>query len=130
DMIIDYTFFTPVQNVRQMLRFGYLTSSSATATTRLGYGDNTVLGKSTFSGKSVDPTSVLVKYTYAGDSDLDGDADGVDIGRWAAHFTCELVGMGSSSWTEGDWYYDGDVDGIDAGLWAASFTGELGGNGL
>ena len=81
---------------------------------------------------SVDSTSVLIKFTYAGDADLDGDADGVDIGKWAINFTGELGGGPTATrvWSQGDWDYDGDVDGVDAGLWATTFTGELGGNGL
>jgi len=73
-----------------------------------------------------------VKYTYYGDADLDGDADGVDIGKWAVNFTGELGGGASATkgWSQGDWDYDGDVDGVDAGLWATDFTGELGGDGL
>jgi hypothetical protein len=136
DMIIDYTapVGTLVTQVRQHLQAGRLFSSSATAKTRLGYADNNAFAtpKSTFSGQSVDPTSVLIKYTYAGDADLDGDADGVDIGKWATSFTGELAGGASATkvWTQGDWDYDGDVDGADAGLWSTAFTGELGGGGL
>ncbi|HEY7087752.1 MAG TPA: autotransporter-associated beta strand repeat-containing protein, partial [Tepidisphaeraceae bacterium] len=131
-MVIDYTgpVGTQVSDIRNHLRAGRLSTSSGTATTRLGYGDNAVLGKSTFGGVSVDTSSILVKYTYAGDADLDGDADGVDIGTWATNFTGELGGTGSAVWTQGDWDYDGDVDGVDAGLWAQAFTGELGGGGL
>src|SRR5262249_377192 len=68
----------------------------------------------------------------AGDANLDGDADGVDIGTWATNFTGELGGSATATfgWTQGDWDYDGDVDGVDAGLWATAFTGELGGAGL
>jgi hypothetical protein len=87
--------------------------------------------RTTFAGVSVDSTSLLIKYTYAGDSDFDGDADGVDIGNWATGFTGELGGMDATkTWHQGDWDYDGDVDGVDAGLWAVAFTGELGGGGL
>jgi hypothetical protein len=131
-MIIDYSgsVGTQVTDVRNHLKNGRLTTSSGTATTRLGYGDNAVLGKTTFAGQSVDTSSILIKYTYAGDADLDGDADGVDIGTWATNFTGELGGTGSMVWTQGDWDYDGDVDGVDAGLWAQAFTGELGGGGL
>ncbi|HEY7089090.1 MAG TPA: hypothetical protein VH518_13430, partial [Tepidisphaeraceae bacterium] len=134
-MVLDYTSSSPVGTVRQLLKAGAATgfgivSSSATATTRIGYGDNAVLGKTTFAGQSVNSSSVLLKYTYAGDADLDGDADGVDIGTWATNFTGELGGTGSQVWTQGDWDYDGDVDGVDAGLWAQAFTGELGGAGL
>jgi hypothetical protein len=136
-MILDYDGAPAgqVQDVRSLIRNGVNTargiiSSSSTATTRLGYGDNAVLNKSIFGGQSVDTSSILIKYTYAGDADLDGDADGVDIGTWATNFTGELGGTGSNVWTQGDWDYDGDVDGVDAGLWAQAFTGELGGGGL
>src|SRR5262249_50722819 len=136
DQIIDYG--TPGPNailtaqVRQWIHDGVITTAAATPTTRLGYGDNAVLHKTTFSGQSVGNSSMLIKYTYAGDSDLDGDADGVDIGTWATNFTGELGGGAGATrvWTQGDWDYDGDVDGVDAGLWATAFTGELGGTGL
>jgi hypothetical protein len=104
--------------------------------TALGYGlASDVLtpdagGVYTFHGQTVQPTDTIVKYTYYGDADLDGDADGVDIGTWATNFTGELGGTGTMSWTQGDWDYDGDVDGVDASLWAQAFTGELGGAGL
>src|SRR5262249_33608434 len=77
-------------------------------------------------------SQVRIAYTYRGDGDLDGDADGVDIGTWATNFTGELGGGAGATriWTQGDWDYDGDVDGVDAGLWATAFTGELGGTGL
>src|SRR5262249_6053265 len=130
-LVIDYTTIgSQLESLRGALRTGALTSTVATATTRLGYGDNMVLGKTTFAGVAPDSTSILIKYTYAGDSDLDGDADGVDIGTWATNFTGELGGVGTQVWTQGDWDYDGDVDGVDAGLWAQAFTGELGGAGL
>jgi hypothetical protein len=103
----------------------------ADATHGLGYADNATLGRTTFSGQSVDATSVLIKYTLFGDGDLDGDADGVDIGKWATNFTGELGGSASATmnWSQGDWDYDGDVDGADASKWATAFTGELGGGG-
>jgi hypothetical protein len=145
DLIVDYPSGgpSPASDIREMLIAGHnggtwdgpgLSSATAAAdhTKSLGYADNSTLNQSTFSGQSVDPTSVLVKYTYYGDADLDGDADGVDIGNWALNFTGELGGGPSATrgWTQGDWDYDGDVDGVDAGLWATAFTGELGGAGL
>jgi hypothetical protein len=141
DLIIDYTGASPLNTIANQIKSGRaggawngtgITSSAAASTphTALGYGEASVLGLSSFSGQSVDSTSVLVKYTYYGDADLDGDADGVDIGTWATNFTGELGGSGPKHWTDGDWDYDGDVDGVDAGLWAQAFTGELGGGGL
>src|SRR5262249_41217809 len=91
---------------------------ASTPLTALGYGEaSTVLGANggTFSGESVDSTAMLVKWTRVGDANLDGDADGVDIGTWATNFTGELGGTGSKVWTDGDWDYDGDFDGGRAG---------------
>ncbi|HEY7091190.1 MAG TPA: hypothetical protein VH518_24045, partial [Tepidisphaeraceae bacterium] len=139
-MIIDYDLFSPVAQVRNQLHQGHsngwtgdgIVSSSAAAdhTKAIGYLDTATNPRSIFAGQSVDSTSVLLGYTYFGDADLDGDADGVDIGTWATNFTGELGGTGTMVWTQGDWDYDGDVDGVDAGLWAQAFTGELGGGGL
>ncbi|HEY7088119.1 MAG TPA: VCBS repeat-containing protein [Tepidisphaeraceae bacterium] len=142
-LILDYIGASPASVIRGYLTSGRnggtwngpgLASSSATAAPRraLGYADNTSFAtpRTSFAGQSVDATSILIKYTYVGDADLDGDTDGVDIGSWAINFTGELSGTGSSVWSRGDWDYDGDVDGVDAGLWATAFTGELGGSGL
>ncbi|HEY7118129.1 MAG TPA: VCBS repeat-containing protein, partial [Tepidisphaeraceae bacterium] len=99
-LILDYTGASPASAVRDYLVSGRnggawngpgLASSSAGAASRraLGYADNNSLAtpRTAFAGQSVDATSILIKYTYLGDADLDGDADGVDIGIWATHFT-------------------------------------------
>ncbi|HEY7086716.1 MAG TPA: autotransporter-associated beta strand repeat-containing protein [Tepidisphaeraceae bacterium] len=151
DLVLDYTSTSPISTVRAQIRNAYngglwnqpgISTSLGGAiisgppnvigkTAALGYAEASALGNpSTFNGQSVDSTTVIVKYTLAGDSDLDGDADGVDIGNWATNFTGELGGTGSQVWSQGDWDYDGDVDGVDAGIWAQNFTGELGGGGL
>jgi hypothetical protein len=110
-------------------------SSSLAAVTPhrgVGYALASSLGVTSFAGEGVAPNDILIRYTLTGDADLDGDADGVDIGKWAVNFTGELGGGAGSTkvWSQGDWDYDGDVDGVDAGLWAQAFTGELGGAGL
>jgi autotransporter-associated beta strand protein len=123
--------------VRALVNAGYtagawtgpgITSSTAAAgtSTGIGYADNSVLGLTSFKGVDVGPTDVLVKYTYYGDADLDGDVDGNDVGRWATNFTGS-GGSTAKTWLEGDWDYDGDVDGNDVGRWAVNFTGSGGG---
>jgi autotransporter-associated beta strand protein len=126
-----------VADVAALVKSGYaggawtgpgLTSSTAAAAgnTGIGFADTSVLNLSDGTGVSVGPTDVLVKYTYYGDADLDGDVDGNDVGAWAVNFT----GSGGSStktWIQGDWDYDGDVDGNDVGRWAVNFTGSGGG---
>jgi hypothetical protein len=101
-------------------------AANASGTTAIGYGTAGFLNKSMFKGVSVGPTDVLVKYTYYGDADLDGDVDGNDVGAWAVNFTGS-GGSTTKTWTEGDWDYDGDVDGNDVGRWAVNFTGSGGG---
>ena len=86
----------------------------------------------TLSGQTYDADSVLVKFTYRGDADLDGDADLVDLSQWAASFSGSLANppIPTTLWTQGDWDYDGDTDLVDLSLWSANFTGNLNGGGL
>ena len=86
----------------------------------------------TLSGRSYDADSVLVKFTYRGDADLDGDSDLGDLGFWADSFTGDLGSPATPTtfWTQGDWDYDGDTDLDDLGFWSSTFTGDLGGGGL
>lgn len=86
----------------------------------------------TLRGKSFDDNSQIVRFTYLGDADLDGDVDASDVAKWALNFTGELSGgpTATKAWTQGDWDKDGDVDASDVAKWALNFTGELSGAGL
>jgi autotransporter-associated beta strand protein len=120
-------------DVRSVIASGALSTSNpppAGKTAGLGYaqGDDPIISGlgGSFGGESFTAADTIVKYTYLGDADLDGDVDGVDVGKWATNFT----GSGGSTakvWTQGDWDYDGDVDGVDVGKWATNFTGSGGG---
>jgi hypothetical protein len=125
DFILDYTGGTPVDQFRQWIKAGHdlgtgITSSSATASTRLGYGDNAVLNRSTFSGQSVDSTSILVKYTYAGDANLDGVVDSSDLAALA------MAWQQAAFWTSGDFNYDHVVNVDDLDLLAANWLAGVG----
>jgi autotransporter-associated beta strand protein len=63
---------------------------------------------STFAGLPIDATSVLLKYTYAGDANLNGRIDTDD-------YTLLDRGLarGGSSWITGDFTYDGQVTSAD-----------------
>src|SRR5262249_40861432 len=117
DLVLDYTGVSPLPAIRGSIRVAYhggawnfpgMLRSRAAPTpnpgesgkTALGYGEASVLHLSSFDGLSVSSGSLLIKYTYFGDADLDGDADGVDIGTWATNFTGELGGLGSKVWTD------------------------------
>ncbi|HYO08557.1 MAG TPA: autotransporter-associated beta strand repeat-containing protein [Tepidisphaeraceae bacterium] len=60
-------------------------------------------------GHVVDATSVLIAYTYAGDTNLDGKLDGDDYFRIDSHVNAP----GAGGWASGDFDYNGRVDGDD-----------------
>ena len=115
--VIDYTgaVGTLVGDVRGHLLAGRLTSSSADASRRIGYGDNAVLNKPTFGGQTVDASNILIKFTYGGDSNLDGQVDVTDLGALATSWQT------SAPWTGGDFNYDGFVDVSDLGILATNW---------
>jgi hypothetical protein len=81
----------------------------------LGYADNANLGKTTFQLQTVDSTTVLVKWTFQGDADLDGKVNVTDLG---------LLGVGwqtNDDWWHGDYDYSGYVDITDLGLNATNW---------
>jgi hypothetical protein len=89
-----------------------LISSLAAADTRFGYGQANTLGLNSFDGVPVSGANVLVKYTYAGDANLDGKVDKTDLGLLA-------LGWNSSGfWTSGDFNYDGLINVSDFKLLA------------
>jgi hypothetical protein len=63
---------------------------------------------STFDNQTVVITDVLVKFTYIGDANIDGQVDGSDYTRIDNGFNNHLTG-----WINGDFNYDGVVDGSD-----------------
>ena len=69
-----------------------------------------------FSGQTVDATSALVKFTYYGDLDLDGDVDMTDANTLESNF-----GKTGAIWTDGDLNYDGTVNTADFDLLALKY---------
>ena len=60
-------------------------------------------------------STVTVKPTYAGDFNIDGVVDGLDLNVWKSNF-----GAGTA-WPMGDVNYDGVVNGLDLDLCKANF---------
>jgi hypothetical protein len=103
-----------------------ITSSTAAADTShltaIGVIQNSVNGQDALYGQgavsagplglfdAADPnnTDVLVKYTYYGDTNLDGKVDGSDYSRLDNGFSHHLTG-----WYNGDFNYDGIINGSD-----------------
>ena len=94
-----------------------------TAGGNLFYGDGTG-GFPQFYGVSVDSNSILLKYTYVGDSNLDGKVDANDVGFFQAGFDDSNQGgtlAQQLGWAVGDYDYNGTVDGNDVGYFQAGF---------
>ncbi len=125
DLLIDYDgLASPLLSVEGWIRTASnagvwdgpgLTSSAARtaplAITTLGAlrGDEyRALGNTSFDNEPVDDSSVLVKYTYFGDVDFNGQVDGSDYNNIDFGFL-----TGRSGWANGDVDFNGQVDGSD-----------------
>jgi hypothetical protein len=133
-IVIDYPVgSTTIATVQNQIKNGFhggdwtgngITSSAAAAAassphkTALGYADLTSPG--TFLGQTVDGSAVGVRYTYAGDANLDGKVDTLDFNALAANF-----GGSGKVWTQADFNYDGTVDTLDFNNLAANFGQQL-----
>lgn len=139
-MLVDYTGSSPILTIRAYALSGYnggawtgtgLTSTTAAAnpsTRAVGFGEaKDVLGLSgnntaTWDGYTVDATSILVRYTLAGDANLDGSVGFADLVKVAQNYGNS---SGSAIWTQGDFDYDGKVDFSDLVKVAQTYGGAL-----
>jgi hypothetical protein len=121
NLIVDYPGDTPdgpVNELRQDLRDGALFTSVGGPTHALGYADNSVLELPSIWGRTFpmgDFTQLLVKYTFVGDADLNGDVDVADLGALASHW------QSAGYWSDGDFDYNGTIDVNDLGLRASNW---------
>jgi autotransporter-associated beta strand protein len=98
---------TAAGNASHLTALGVIQNSVDGKTTGAAlYGSGTTLGL--FDGYSPLSSDVLVKYTYYGDTNLDGMVDGTDYSRIDNGYA-----KGLSGWYNGDFNYDGVVDGSD-----------------
>jgi hypothetical protein len=125
-MIVDYGSSTPIASLTTAVTKAYaggawsgsgITSSSAGASGLYTVGlaeSRDILGSSggTWRGRSVDGTAVLLRFTYAGDADLNGAISGDDYGT----IDFNLLVKGSSGYFNGDFNFDGVINGDDYGI--------------
>jgi dockerin type I repeat protein len=138
DMVVDYSGATsPRADIRARLVGGFnngawngtgIASSVAAAVaanpssnnkTGLGYAEASQVlsaGSTIFSGQSADSDAVLIRYTYYGDSNLDGVVSSSDFDVLASNFN-----MSGREWVDGDFNYDGTVNALDFNALATNF---------
>jgi len=130
-MILDYSGATPLLSIQAGLVSGYngglwtgtgIRSSIAAATpgTALGFAEATDLYTSfpaAFARQSIDNTSIVVRYTLAGDANLDKHVDTIDFNLLAGSF-----GVSGKRWFNADFDYNGTVNTIDFNQLVANFS--------
>ncbi len=87
--------------------------------TALGYASAGSIGLNTFAGQSVNPTDTLIRYTYYGDTNLDGKVNALDFNALATNFGKT---PGSDVWSQGDFNFDGNVNTQDFTALAGNFN--------
>jgi hypothetical protein len=131
-MIVDYSGASPLVSISNMIRNGTydgindsasgIISSTAIIAgntshpVALGYGEASTLGISTFEGESVDTTSILIRYTFEGDANLDGVVNALDFNVLATNY-----GGAGKIWTQGDANADGIVNSKDFDILANNY---------
>src|SRR5688572_8917184 len=116
DLIVDYTGASVEGQVRQWVKDGrtpgsasgiFVTPGTPDDDKALAVADNAAWGKSSFNGINIDADTVVGKYTYFGDANLDGKVTGDDYLNVDAN-----LGTGDS-WLEGDFNMSGVTTGDD-----------------
>ncbi|HRK29636.1 MAG TPA: family 16 glycosylhydrolase [Tepidisphaeraceae bacterium] len=121
-LVLDYSGASPAESVRLLLLAGSssgtgLVSSMANESFRLGFAEGAAIrpGGGEFAGQAVDATSIVVAFTSAGDTNLDGTVNLDDFTALASSFGA------SGLWSAGDFSYDGQVNLDDFTQLAANF---------
>jgi hypothetical protein len=129
-ILLDYSDTSPLLAIQSLLTVGYadgvwngdgIVSSVAAGTPNraLGFAEATDIGSpSTFAGRAIDNSTILIRYTVNGDADLDQDVDVADLGTLASNWQ-----LSSKRWSQGNFDYsvDGLVNVNDLGMLASNW---------
>jgi hypothetical protein len=134
DAVVDYGAENPTDGIMALIRSGFndyawnghgIASSAAANDTRqltaIGVLDNALYGYTDFAGQPVDETSVLIKYTWYGDADLNGEVNYDDYLQWEGG-----LGGSGTGWLYGDFDYSGEVNYDDYLMWEGALGGQTG----
>jgi hypothetical protein len=139
-LVLDYSGASPLGTVLNQIITGFhngdwhgngITSSTAAEVasdlsnphkTAVGYAEASALGISgTFVGQPFDNTSLLIRYTFAGDANLDGKVNALDFNALASNFG----GASGKFWNQGDFNYDGVTNTLDFTVLGSNFNQAL-----
>ena len=144
-LIVKYTGGTPylpspeLMNIKAWAKAGYngmtwtgngLTSRTAAVSPLrygIGYAQNDQLFApfDHFAGQPVDGNTVLAKFTYAGDVNLDGAVDDNDVAILGLYY--DRGAVNTHYWSQGDIFgYDGRVDDNDVAIFGVTYGLGLG----
>jgi hypothetical protein len=144
-LVVNYTGASPIATVADQVRFarsanwtgpGIGTSAGAAdGTTGVAVAEASALlgisGSQTasFMNVSADATSLLVRFTKAGDATMDGTVDFSDLVKLAQNYNTS-PGAGTGAWVKGDFNYDGTVDFSDMVMLAQNYNTALPADGV
>jgi autotransporter-associated beta strand protein len=132
DLLWDYTTTSPYGTAKTLVADGrntgtrgIVTAGGSSGNQVLAVVDNAAWAKTDFRGVAIDPTTVVGKFTYFGDSNLDGKVTGDDYVAVDAN-----LGSTNAQWFQGDFNFSGTVTGddyvaIDANLGAGTGAAAL-----
>jgi hypothetical protein len=133
-LVIDYDGASPISTIANQIKTAFhngdwtgngitssLASSIAPHPTAVGFAEASALGLTTsFLGQPTDTSSVLIRYVFSGDANLDGVVNALDFNLLASHF-----GDSSILWNQGDFNYDGITNTADFAALASNFNQSL-----
>jgi T5SS/PEP-CTERM-associated repeat protein len=111
NLLVDYSATSPISTLISYFTSGQMTASGDASglPTYLAIAESSDLGLTEFNGIAVDDTTVIAKYTYVGDANLDGQVDALDYER----IDLAIGNTGVFGTAQGDLNYDGTVDALD-----------------
>jgi T5SS/PEP-CTERM-associated repeat protein len=111
NLLVDYSATSPISTLISYFTSGQMTASGDASglPTYLAIAESSDLGLTEFNGIAIDDTTVIAKYTYVGDANLDGQVDALDYER----VDLAIGNSGVFGTAQGDLNYDGNVDALD-----------------